>query len=263
MDTDAMLLRNNISQEQADKSISTVDIKVIRAKVLCKCPIVMYEFEFIRRITQKEITKLVSDARTFFLGDYSMPMLNAIGREVCCCQGDELLGEYYEFISRPDSDTATPFYKLTLYKNRNGADLLTYVSTITTRYFRRIQMKKAAEKEQMVSIDEGNRLAITFSGNEVIENVWFELLLSEGQENGQSLAMERLHQALDRLPYREQLIIKLTVMDDASGLEAFEELKDYLNPEIPLSTWDTKQKQNAMALLKARALLHLKKILSV
>lgn len=235
----------------------------IRRKVLCAHPVLAYEWEFIRLLSSKQPSKSVLEARNFFLGDYSMPILNSIAREICQCSTQELLGEYYEFISRPDTTTLTPYYKLTLYRNQNGADLKTYVTTITTRYFRRVRMKQDKENKRLVSIDESDRLVVAFSGNEVIENPWFELLLNGGERSGCALEDEELHHALGQLPYREQLIIKLTVMDDASGLEAFEELKDYLNPKIPLAEWSDKQKQNAMALLRGRALQHLKKILEL
>lgn len=255
-----MLMESDKLRRLFDQAASLMEIK---RKVLCAHPVLAYEWEFIRLLSSKQPSKSVLEARNFFLEDYSLSILNSIARNICHCKTLEIFGEYYEFISRPDFATLTPYYKLTLYENKNGADLKTYVSSITTRYFRRVQQKKVKEEKRLVSMDESDRLVITFSGNEVIENPWFELLLSGGESSGHALEDEELRQALGQLPYREQLIIKLTVMDDASGLEAFEELKGYLNPKIPLEEWNDKQKQNAMALLRGRALQHLKKILDV
>ena len=54
------------------------------------------------------------------------------------------------------------------------------------------------------------------------------------------------------------------VMDNVSGLDAFDELEDDLSKtaKIPTSTWTTKQKQDAMALQKARALKHFIKVMN-
>ena len=95
----------------------------------------------------------------------------------------------------------------------------------------------------------------------MIDNPWFSLLLEKNEI--ENLMDYKLKTALLKLPYREQLIIKLMIMDNASGLEAFEDLKPYLRSKIPFTDWSDKQKQDAMALLKGRALKHLKQLLVI
>lgn len=237
----------------------------IKKDVNGKHPTYEYELEFVRRITLKENNITSSTARNFFLTDYSRPMLSSIAADLYHCGYENIYGEYYEFISKENPETKVPFYKLTLFKGKNDSNLKSYTSTITTRYFtnkKKVDDKKK-NKTRIVSIDEGQKLKTDVFGGDVIDNPWFSLLIN-GETKKDKTLEKKVNNAFSKLPEREQLAINLMVKDDASGLEAFEDLKYYLNPrKQPLSEWNDKQKQDAVALLKGRALDHLKELLEL
>lgn len=84
-------------------------------------------------------------------------------------------------------------------------------------------------------------------------------------ENTTSIAMR---QAFLKLNDRDRLILKYLVIEKISALDAFELLDDYINPrpkfnmtssEVKASL-SVKQKQDAISLLKGRALLKLQEL---
>lgn len=250
-----------------DPSYFNIDIELIKRKVGGKKPEIAYEFEFVRRITLKEFSQVVEKARSYFLTDYSKDMLTYIASSICRCTREEIWGEYFEFISKENTDTKTPYYKLTLFNGEFGASLMSYVSVITTRYFVKGEEKRVRDEERYTSIDAEESLGRKISNEGVIENPWFELLLSETADDIRRAEREEMYQriekAMELLPRKDQLAISLMVMEEVSCLDAFEELEPYLNPRLdnPISEWTVKQKQDAMSLAKGRALKHLIKIL--
>ena len=72
-------------------------------------------------------------------------------------------------------------------------------------------------------------------------------------------AMKFVMDKMALLPYREQLVIKLTVLDDVSLLDAYEDLKQYIKQKNHPSS--DKKKQDAISILKGRAIKHLKQLL--
>ena len=256
--------KEKVKDELLLEKLKMATFESIKRDVNGKHPTFEYELEFIRRITLKENSITSLTARNFFLKEYSTPMLSSIAADLFHCGYKEIYGEYYEFISQENPETKVPFYKLTLFQGKNNSNLKSYTSTITTRYFtnKKIVDDKTKNKTRLVSIDEGQTLKTDVFGGEAIYNPWFALLLDkEVKKDG--VLETKVNKAFAELPEREQLVINLMVKDNASGLEAFEDLKDYLNPreDNPISEWDDKNKQDAMALLKGRALKHLKKIL--
>lgn len=249
-------------------NIEKLPLKEIKKHVVGKSTNKEYEYEFVRRIIQKDNESFfVLQARDYFLTEFSFSFLDYIATAICKKESaNEIQGEYYEFISKKDLKTNTPYYKLTLFKGKRDSTLQTYVSTITTRYFTSIEKKKAKSGENTISIDSFDISRKDFSGSDVIDNPWFTTLVQcedIDSLNREHQTQQSLCDALELLPERERLIIKLMVMGDSSALEAFEDLEPYiaLTAKTPTSEWTKKQKQDAMSLLKGRALEHLKKII--
>lgn len=247
-----------------DSDIENLDINLIKRNVGGKHPTIEYEMEFIRRITLVEKCILRKQAENYFLGDFSVPILNYVSLNLYrSTYYQEILGDYYEFISK--TNNKTPYYKLALYKNINNSTLRNYVLIITTRHF--VSKKKKDDKlsANMISI-EGSTIIPKEKENDLIDNPWFNLLIgnngTEDEEMDLNIVSEKIEYVLSKLPERDVKIIRLMVMDDYSGLEAFEELKDdlALTAKIPVSTWSKKQKQDAMSLQRGRALKHFNKI---
>lgn len=254
-------------RREYDPIYFNVGLELIKKKVGGPKTELAFEFEFVRRITLKEFSPVVEKARNYFLTDYSKDMLTYIANSICRCTREEIWGEYFEFISKEDAETETPYYKLTLFNGEFGATLSSYVSVITTRYFIKVETKRGRAEDGNTSIDAEQSLSNKISNEGVIENPWFELLLSETADDIRRAEREEMYQriekAMEKLPRKDQLAISLMVMDEVSCLEAFEELEPYLNPRNgnPTSEWSVKQKQDAMSLAKGRALKHLIKIL--
>ncbi len=248
-----------------DVKLELVSIEVIKKNVGGMCPTLTVEYEFVRRITLVNECQQRDQARNYFLGDYSLPILTYVSKYVYNnVYYQEIWGEYYEFISKENKQI--PYYKLRLYANFNNSTLRHYVTAITVRHFVSQKMKEDRIGKRMISIDGTSVSKTEESEKDVIDNPWFNLLIgNDGSDDERFMTLEaykKIEYVLSRLPERDVKVIKLMVMDDMSGLDAFEELKADLEKtaRTPISTWTSKQKQDAMALQKARALKHFNKI---
>ena len=256
-----------------DISINTIeridylDFEVIKKYLKNNRPLLIIEKEFVRRITLLEDSLQRKQAQGYFNTEFSSPILSYVARYVHNnAYYQEILGEYYEFISKEKKNI--PYYKLTLYKNINNSTLRHYVTAITVRYF--IDKKKKEDKiaRQQFSIEGASKANTKENERDVIDNPWFNLLIGNaGDVHEKEMASEtckKIDFIFSKLPERDVKVIKLMVMHNVSGLDAFEELEDDLSKtaKIPTSTWTTKQKQDAMALQKARALKHFIKVMN-
>ncbi len=256
-----------IVSDNNQQNIELLNFSAIKKVVTDKHPNLLFEYEFVRRITMQNKSLQSEAARSFFLGEYSSPILCYVSKYVYSNDlYQELLGEYYEFISKVNNKI--PYYKLTLFKNFRNSSLRNYVTAITIRHFVDTKIKEDKINRNTISIDGASTVVNKENEKDVIENPWFNLLIGNtGSDEECSISNEfydKMEYAFSKLPERDVKVIKLMVMDGISGLEAFEELKEELNKtaKIPTSDWSTKQKQDAMALLKGRALKHLKKIIN-
>lgn len=210
------------------------------------------EHEFVRRISNNAKQEV-----QYFLNEYSIPMLNSIGKDIHAdvtvdTSGEilyyrSLMAPYYFFISARNLE----WHKLCLFKNKDDASLTSYLSCITSRFFRREKMKENNNSlnKNSISVQENEDVAILLEQREDIDETIDPTLLS--------LALK----AKDRLPdERDRKVIELLIMDDTDTLDAFEELSAYIVPKKspPIKDWDNKRKQNAVSLLKLRAKEHLR-----
>lgn len=256
-----------------DISINTIermeflDFEVIKKYLKNNRPQLIVEKEFVRRITLLEDCLQRKQAQCYFNTDFSSPILSYVARYVYNnTYYQEILGEYYEFISKENKNI--PYYKLTLYKNVNNSTLRHYVTAITVRYF--VDKKKKEDKisRQQLSIEGASKANTKENERDVIDNPWFNLLIGNAGDNHvvemASEARKKIEFIFSKLPERDVKVIKLMVMHNVSGLDAFEELEDDLGKTAkkPTSIWTTKQKQDAMALQKARALKHFIKVMN-
>ena len=72
---------------------------------------------------------------------------------------------------------------------------------------------------------------------------------------------KELEAAWEKLPERDQLILKYLVIEDRNPLEIFDEMIQYVETTIPSEQYTRKQKQDAMSLMKRRAKLHLRMLI--
>lgn len=196
----------------------------------------------------------------YFFGDYSFPILkwviitlytpkNKDIREVLY----QFTGDYYDFVSGPLDDNNRPqWYQLTSYRGDNGLKLKTWLQSHGYQYF----SKKKNKSDKQSS-----------SESELIEFVDYEALL--GLEDGYAECSdkdlyyrERLQRAWSTLSERDKNILHFLVIEKLHWEDAYDELNCYINPRegrVVMEQWSDKRKQDALSLMKARAIKHLVK----
>ena len=166
----------------------------------------------------------------------------------------DVYSEYYMFLSAPyDEATYTPsWHKVSLYKGE-ACMLSTYTSHIATRHF-----CKQALKERKISESE----------SELLEFADYESLLNYDKASADDTDPEvahRVRRAFEALSERDQQVIRCLVIECMNSLDAFDELSHLIKPRCPEGVtpdevkagWTAKQRQDAMSLLKGRAVKHL------
>lgn len=221
------------------------------------------DLEMARRIVNNDDLSV-----NYFLSDFSMPFLEYIGREIMKMEGCYINGtlcfyagvssEYYEFIGAKFIDGKPTWHKVSLYeglknKGHKEARLYTYISTITVRHF--IDVKKKINKNKEKNLDdmpESASISILkkYDGFD-------EIILEEDDTKHKELVT-----AWKKLPERDQLVLKYLVIEDRNPLEIFDEMIQYVETTIPAEQYTKKQKQDAMSLMKRRAKLHLRMLMT-
>lgn len=204
----------------------------------------------------KELAALIVNndpqAVHYYLTEIGMPIMTYIERSI---MHRDISAEYYIFLSSPFNENIgkPEWHKVALYK---GIDCLlsSYTSCIASRYF-----CKLANKENKVKEKEG----------ELLDFVDYESLLKcENTENDEdNIQTKCIRQAYSQLSERDRMALRYLVIEKQSSIEAFPLLSPYIKPrpqegltsdEIK-QKWTIKQKQDAMSLMKGRALTHLQK----
>lgn len=250
--------------EKMLKELMTKPFDTIKSNLSRKKPTYEYELEFVRRVTLKEETPEYLKARDFFLSDFSVPILKSIAYRICHCDWRDIYSEYFFFISQKDEKTGTPYHKVALYRGFHQSTLKNYIATITGRFFINKKKKEDKNPPEVQILSSPSSLETKIKGEILIETVWFELISYKysyeiGVEYDSEL-LELIRKKMELLPYREQLAIKLLVMDDMPSIEAFEELVPYFKLENPIEKYKRDIKQKLVATLKGRAIEHLTKL---
>lgn len=203
----------------------------------------------------------------YFLGEFSIPFLDYIGGEIMKLEGcyiNDVLcfytgisSEYYEFIGAKFIDGKPTWHKVSLYKGiknkgEKEARLYTYINTITVRHF--INVKKKLDKNKEKSLDD---MPESMSISILKEYDGFDEISFEEDDT----KYKELEAAWEKLPERDQLILKYLVVEDRNPLEIFDEMIQYVETTIPSEQYTRKQKQDAMSLMKRRAKLHLRMLI--
>ena len=167
----------------------------------------------------------------------------------------DITAEYYIFLSAPFDEERgmSCWHKVALYKGRN-CRLDSYTSSITCRHFFKVAQEERKRKE---------------SENDLLEYVDYQSLLKcesapDDAENRQIKCMRR---AYNMLSDRDQAVLRYLVIEKMSALDAYPLLSDYITPhpkggmtsDDVKASWTNKQRQDALSLLKGRALEHLQK----
>lgn len=201
----------------------------------------------------RRVSLNIPDAVGFYISDLSRSIVEYITYSIL---HRDAFSEYYIFLSSPYTQNNHPEWKkVASYKGRNNCTLKTYTSNITCRHFCKI-----AQKEKKESQTHGM----------LLEFMDYESLIKcdTGEEEFENTTSIAMRQAFLKLNDRDRLILKYLVIEKISALDAFELLDDYINPrpkfnmtssEVKASL-SVKQKQDAISLLKGRALLKLQEL---
>ncbi len=242
--------------------------KEIQKNLLTNKPAPLNEEILIKNITSVDSSPAVEQWRAFFLTDFSYGFLNRISYDLYGGHAGHIQGEYYLFISPLGGKDNIPYYKVSLYSRQNGAKLKSYLSSITTRYFYNKRAKELKKDGYSTRLDESTKIKKDFSGSDVIENPWFALLIYDGDENSLSsndMAIKtKLIKMIEKLPEKEQIVIQMSYFENFTGDEIFEELlsSGLIKPKRDVSILNVKDKQDAVANIRKRAITHLKTLMS-
>lgn len=212
----------------------------------------VYNLEFMRRIVANSPPYV-----EYYLGDFSKEIVRYIQDRIV---HRDILTDFYRFLSAPMGGDGRPtWHKVSLYKGRNRCTLWTYTSDITVRHFVKVakQERKRAPKE-----------------SPLLDYVDYQTLLeydqdSEEDSNEKAKMKKRIRAAFRSLEERDRQVITSLVINKGEKNRhwsiSFKELEGYIHPkpvdgkssdEVKAS-WTNKQKQDAMSLLKGRALSNL------
>lgn len=196
----------------------------------------------------------------YFFGDYSEEIIKWIAISVFSVKAKflddfiyTLYGDYFEFVANPiDKNNKPQWYQLRSYKGYNGMKLKSWLMNNCHQYFAR---KK--KKEDLRALNE----------SEMLDFVDYEALvnLGDSQENlsdEECIYRDRLNKAWQLLKDKDKKVIKCLILEKKNWQDAFEELNEYINPREGrhvMETWNDKRKQDALAMMKIRAVEHLSK----
>lgn len=190
-----------------------------------------------------------SEAVNYFLTDLSEPIVKHIEFDI---MKRDVYGDYYIFISAPINEESIPQWKKVSQYKGDNCQLNTYVSCIACRHFCKI-----AQKEKEDNLRNGD----------MIEYVDYESLLGyDYHDEEESETSIRMRKSYNNLSEKDREVLRLLLIENKSGIDAFPALSQYITPkpkegmtsEQVKESWSTKQRQDAMSLLKGRALDHLK-----
>lgn len=196
-----------------------------------------------------EIVANRSRAVHYYLTEIGEPIMRHIENNIV---HRNVTADYYLFLSSPfDTDTERPYWhKVELYKGYD-CRLDSYTSCIACRHFCKVAKR---EKERNGKNDD------------IIEYIDYEALLDcdrSADEEGERVQLMR--QAFATLSERDREVLRCLVIESMPSLKAYPQLEHFITPrpkdgmtsdEVKAS-WNTKQRQNALALMKGRALLKL------
>ena len=187
--------------------------------------------ELIGKLTARPVDE---EAHDYFFNRRCTHFLDYIATNVAGEEGaDDILGEFYEFVSQNDWDILHKF------RNQNNASLNTYLSTCTLRHF--LKKKKKDERESTLSIE----------CEDIADQL--ELFAADEEDN-----LPPVWQAFMKLSERDRLLLKILVIDGKSALEAADTIWQYVRTkEKDWRNLPVQRVQNTISMMKHRALFML------
>lgn len=188
----------------------------------------------------------------YFFGDYSAPIIRGIVLAFYAGQNiaevvPAIMGDYFIFVAGPFKDGVKRWYQLATYKGLNDKKLNSWLTEHSHQYF-----------SKLMKIEKNRNHMIDFVDYDTLINVIGSK--SEDEAECDDEYFNRLDKAWDALNDKNKHILTVLVKNKAHWSDAWDELNKYINPKggrEVIHSWTNKRKQDALALLKARALEHL------
>ena len=189
--------------------------------------------ELIEKLTSTPVDEKL---HTYFFTKKCKQFLRYISSNIYHCESEkQLWGEFYEFLSKDN------WAVMRNWKNKNGATLYTYLAYCTTNHF--IHKKLADNKEQEQYIVPSS------------QNMYEQL--AEFIEEEEDVQIYPIKEAFDMLNKRDQVILRMLVIDGHSALDAAPVIWKYIKNNKPLDEMEPKRVQCTIAMAKHRAQLAL------
>lgn len=189
----------------------------------------------------------------YFFGEYSKPILSwiivhALYKPYTPNTEREITGKYYEFVAGPFKDLIPQWSQLRWYKGINDEKLHSWLKRNGCQWFRKDNKREEKEWNKLSEL-------LEFKDYGSLKDVESDDNLSDEQVEIEA----RLRAAWGVLNTKDQEVLTIMVIKELHWSKAWEALNKYINPrggrEIML-TWKPKRKQDALALLKDRAIKH-------
>lgn len=190
----------------------------------------------------------------YFFGEYSQSILSWIivhtfYKSYRSNTEREITGQYYEFVAGPFKNDIPQWAQLKWYKGINNEKLNSWLKRNGCQWFRKDKIKKDKESDKLAEL-------LDFKDYSVLNDVEDNSSLSDEQ----LIKEQRIRTAWGLLNSKDQEILTLIVIKELHWSESWEALNKHINPRSgrdSIQTWTPKRKQDALALLKERAIKHL------
>ena len=190
----------------------------------------------------------------YFFGEYSKPILSwiivhALYKSYTPNAEREITGQYYEFVAGPFKDYIPQWSQLKWYKGINNEKLHSWLKRNGSQWFRKDKIKEEKEWGKLSEL-------LEFKDYGALNDVEDDDYLSDEQ----LVKEQKLQAAWGMLNDKDQEVLTLMVVKELHWSESWEALNKHINPRAGrevMQTWTPKRKQDALALLKERAIEHL------
>ena len=188
--------------------------------------------ELIERLTATPVDEKL---HSYFFTKKCKQFLRYISLNIYQCESEkQLWGEFYEFLSKDN------WAVMRNWKNRNGASLYSYLAFCATNHF--IHKRLAEKKEEQLFVTSSQTMYEQLAG------------VAEEEEEIQPYPIK---EAFNMLSLRDQVILRMLVIDGNSAMEAAPVIWKYIRNSKPLDEMDPKRVQCTIAMAKHRAQLAL------
>lgn len=198
-----------------------------------------------------EIARRIVNNYEAVVNYYIGPMSTKLVEKINKIMGENSYTDFYLFLSTPFVNTVPEWHKISLYEAKD-CKLQSYTSSITCRHFYKLAKKEKEKRNNEIDL-------LEYKDYESL------LLCDQAENNSESVTQVRMKKAFTQLSERDKLVLIYLVIKKISAIDAYPMLEDMIHPlakngmtsDQVKANWTVKQRQDAISLMKGRALDHL------